>query len=40
MKSETDIDHMPVPGGPGTMFILVHAGIGFAVFETSFNPPA
>ena len=40
MKSEEDIDHMPVPGGPGTMFIFAHAGIAFAVFKTLLDSPA
>ena len=40
MKRQEHINHMPVPGRPGAVFIFSHAGISFSVFEALLNAPA
>jgi len=33
MQSEENIDHVPMPGWPGTMLIMIHADLAFAFLE-------
>src|SRR3989442_7597494 len=32
--------HVPMPGGPGTVFVVVQSELGFIFLETPFNGPA
>ena len=40
MERQEHINHMPVPGRPGAVFIFSHADISFSVFEALLNAPA
>jgi hypothetical protein len=40
MLGQHHVEHMPVPGRPGSMLVMVHAKMAFAFFKTLFDRPA
>lgn len=40
MEPERDVDHMAMPGRPGTMLIMIHSELAFSFFKALLDGPA